>query len=257
MKYRTGITIILLWCAANCFAQLNESDTAKFQMRVSLTGNYQQGNVEVLNIKSKMDFSFSMHRSWVFKSQNSSLYQAFYTKKADNDVFSRNYLYYNPQHKGYPFAIAYISTNFRRKIGSRYFTGAGITLQAVNTKKTVLKISASAVYESTVFKSTAYNYAEYNGADKISLWRGTLYAGGWAYILQKRVRLYYDSYWQPAFNNRHNYRTQFDIGADASLWKGLSFNTLFALTHENVTVNNILKNDKMLTFGLAYAFKVK
>lgn len=257
MKGTTGITILILFCTVNCFAQLNESDTAKFQMRLSLTGNYQQGNVEVLNIKSKIDYSFSIHRTWVFKSQNSSLYQAFYSKKSDNDIFSRNYLYYKPQNKVYPFAIAYISTNFRRKINSRYFAGAGITIQALNIKKTVLKISASAVYENTNFKATGFNYPEYNGTDKINLWRGTLYAGGWSYILQRRVRLYYDGYWQPAFNNRHNYRAQFDIGADAPLWKGLSFNTLFALTHENVIINNILKNDKMLTFGLAYTFSVK
>ncbi len=241
----------------NCLAQLNESDTVKFQLRLSLTGNYQQGNVEVLNIKSKIDFSFSPHRNWVFKSQNSSLYQAFYSKKADNDIFSRNYLYYKPQHKVYPFAITYISTNFRRKIYSRYFAGAGVTWQVVNNNKNVLKLSAITVYERTDFKAPNFNYAEYNGADKISLWRATLYAGGWSYLLQRHIRLYYDGYWQPAFNNRHNYRTQFDIGADFPVWKGLSFTTLFTYTHENVVVNNVFQNDKILTFGLSYNVKVK
>lgn len=242
---------------AKSFAQLNESDTTKFQLGASLTGNYQQGNVEVLNIKSKIDFSFLLDKNWVFKSQNSSLYQAFYSKKADNDVFSRNYLYYKPQHKFYPFAIAYISANFRRKIENRYFTGAGVTYQVINTKNNVLKLSASAVYEATKFKNSLYNYPEYNGNENINLWRATLYVGGWSYLFEKHIRLYYDAYWQPAFKNSNNYRSQFDIGADFPIWKGVSFNALFALTHENVVVEKIKQDDKLLTFGLVYNLKRK
>jgi hypothetical protein len=37
-------------------AQINESDTMKWQLRVSLTGNYQEGNVEALSIRSRSDF---------------------------------------------------------------------------------------------------------------------------------------------------------------------------------------------------------
>jgi len=234
------------------FAQLNESDTVEFQLRGSVTGNYQQGNVEVLNIKSKLDFTFSPQKNWVIKSQNSSLYQAFYSTEADNDIFSRNYIYYKPQNKVYPFAIAYISTNYRRKINFRYFAGAGTTYQLINTKNIVLKLSASAVYEATKFADSVYNYAEYNGNENINLWRGTLYIGGWSYLLQNHLRLYYDAYWQPAFNNSNNYRTQVDIGADFPVWKGLSFNVLFAYTHENVVIANIQQDDKILSFGLAY-----
>jgi hypothetical protein len=242
---------------AKLFAQLNESDTATFQLRVSVTGNYQQGNVEVLNIKSKIDCSYSPHKNWVIKSQNSSLYQAFYSVKADNDVFSRNYIYYKTQHKLYPFVIAYISANFRRKIDNRYFGGAGVTWQAINTKNNVLKFSASTFYESTGFKGNKYNFSAYNGNANINLWRGTLYTGGWNYLLRKHVRLYYDAYWQPAFNNRNNYRTQFDIGSDFPIWKGLSFNMLYTFTHENIVIEKVKQDDKILTFGLSHNLKIR
>lgn len=116
MQKRISSFIILSLSLGKSFAQLNESDTSKFQLRASVTGNYQQGNVEVLNLKSKIDCSFSLHENWVIKTQNNSLYQAFDSVQADNDIFSRNYIYYKPQHKFYPFAIAYISTNYRRKI---------------------------------------------------------------------------------------------------------------------------------------------
>lgn len=249
--------IILLLSLGKSFAQLNESDTTKFQLRASITGNYQQGNVEVLNIKSKLDFTFSPQKNWVIKSQNSSLYQAFYSVEADNDIFNRNYIYYKPQHKVYPFAIAYISTNYRRKIDNRYFAGAGLTYQVINTKINVLKLSASTVYETTHFKSNSYNYNEYNGDDKINLWRGTLYIGGWNYFLEKHIRLYYDAYWQPAFNHSNNYRTQVDVGVDFPIWKGLSFNALYAFTHENVVIEKVKQEDKILTFGIAYNLKIR
>jgi len=127
MKYRPLIIYMLLLSWVSVKAQLNESDTVKFQLRTSLTGNYQQGNVNILTVRSKLDFSFSPVKDFVFKSQNSSLYQEFSSKKADNDIFSRNFIYYKPQKKIYPFGIAYISTNYRRKIDTRLFTGAGLT----------------------------------------------------------------------------------------------------------------------------------
>ncbi|MCC6279852.1 MAG: DUF481 domain-containing protein [Saprospiraceae bacterium] len=253
---RCVIAIALLLAGGSAMAQINESDTARFQMRISLTGIYQNGNVEVATIRSKADVLYAPTKHLVFKSQNVSLYQAFYSNKADNDVFSRNYLYFHPRNKIYPFAIGYLSGNFRRKIDLRYFAGAGATLQIRNTPAHVMKVSASVVYEATRFNSTVYNFSEYNGADKITLWRGTAYLGGWSYLLGRRLRFFYDAYWQPAFGNTRNYRSQFDIGADFPVWKGCSFSMLYTYMHENVVVEKIKKDDRILTFGFAYQIKV-
>jgi len=84
-----------------------------------------------------------------------------------------------------------------------------------------------------------------------------LYAGGWNYLLYKHLRLYYDAFWQPVFNNKNNYRAQFDVGADLPVWAGLSFNVLYTFTHENVVISRIKPNDKILTFGIVYNLKIK
>lgn len=256
LMYFFSATAILLQ-SINGFAQINESDTTKIQIRASFSGNTQKGNIDVLTLRSRLELTYAPVKSLVFKSQNSSLYQAFYKVKADNDVFSRNYLYFQPQHKAYPFAIAYISSNYRRKINLRYFTGLGLTWQVVNRPNLVLKASASTVYENTQFDGVVYNYPEFDGNKKIQVWRGTLYTGGWAYLTHHKIRLFYDAYWQPAFNNPNNYRTQYDLGVDFSIWKGLSFNTLYTFTHENVVVQKIKPEDKILTFGIAYNLKAK
>jgi hypothetical protein len=256
MKLRIYFSAFLLLSWATVKAQLNESDTLKFQLRTSLTGNSQQGNVNIFTIRSKLDFAWSPVKGIVFKSQNSSLYQEFSSKKVDNDIFSRNFFYYKPHKRVYPFGIAYISSNYRRKIDTRLFAGAGVTYQFLNKTFHVIKISANIVYETNTFKGTVYNYNKYNGTNKINLWRGTLFAGGWNYLLNKHLRFYYDAYWQPAFADKNNYRTQFDLGVDFPIWKGLSFNTLYTYTHENVVISNIKQDDKILTFGLAYNLKV-
>jgi hypothetical protein len=249
--------LIFVFTTKGVNAQVNESDTAKFQFRAGFTGNYQQGNVDVLTIKSRVDFSYAPVKHVVFKSQNSSLYQSFYAKKADNDIYSRNYFYYNPQHVVYPFGIAYISTNYRRQVGTRFFGGAGVTVQLLNKPLQVIKVSASSVYETTSFSSNKFNYQRYNGNNKIELWRATLYLGGWHYAANRHIRIYYDAYWQPACNDRHNFRTQFDVGADMPLFKGIAFNVLYSFTHENITVLNIRQDDKILTFGFSCNFKIK
>ena len=257
MKRLLVFLVILFSWASAAFAQLNESDTLKFQLRASLTGNYQQGNVEVLNVRSRLDFVVKVSKDVVFKSQNNSLYQEFYTIKADNDFFSRNYLYYKPENRIYPFAISYISSNYRRKINLRYFAGAGATWQVVNNKKFILKLSASTVYESTNFNGTIYNFSEFDGDEKINTWRGTLYAGGIANLLENHIRLYYSAYWQPSFENSNDSRAEFDVGLDFPIWKGFSFNTHYNYTHEQIVVNKIKQKDRLLSFGLAYNYKIK
>jgi Protein of unknown function, DUF481 len=257
MNSKIFVLSLFLLSWAKSQAQLNESDTVKFQLRTGVSGNWQQGNVNLLAIRSRLEFSFSPAKKWVVKSQNSSLYQEFSSKKADNDIFSRNYLYYQPQKKIYPFAIAYISSNFRRKIATRFFTGAGITYQLLNKPNQVIKFSATAVYETNSFKETTYNYSENNGSKKINLWRGTLFTTGWTYLFKHRLRIYYDAFWQPAFSNKNNYRTQVDIGADLPLWKGLNFTTLYTSAYENVVISNIKQADKIITFGFSYNFKTK
>lgn len=251
-----GFTI-LLWFPFGANAQINESDTLKFQLRASLSGNYQTGNVEDLIIRGKMEFTYTPVHEFVIKSQNNSLYQEFYKVKADNEIYSRNYLYYKPEGRIYPFGIAYISTNYRREINLRSFEGLGLTYQLLKGQDHVIKLSGSAVYEETKFGRIAFNYDNYNGTDQINLWRGTCYLGGWHYFSNRKARFFYEAYWQPAFNNNNNYRTQADIGLEFMLGKGFAFNTLYSYTHENVVILGQKPEDKILTFGISYNLKVK
>ena len=78
------------------FAQLNESDSLKTKASLSLTGFWQDGNVETLIFRAKADFSSTFWKNTVFKTQNSYIYQAFGGDKADEDILSLNFLYLIP-----------------------------------------------------------------------------------------------------------------------------------------------------------------
>lgn len=248
------LIILVIWAAGvrQTNAQLNEADSMAFQLRVGLTGVYQQGNVAVTNVKTKLDVVVNPQNIWVLKSQNSSLYQAFGNGKVDNDIFSRNYIYYRPARVVYPFGMMYISTNYRRKINTRLFASAGMSWPAIRTTNHVVKLSVSTVYERTRFAGSQFNFTRYNGATEIALWRPTVFVAGWHNLLQRHIRLCYDAYWQPAYQQNTNYRTQLDLTLDFPVWKGLSFNMLYAFTHENVVIDKVKQYDAILTFGLAF-----
>lgn len=237
---------------SGAFAQINESDTVRFQFRSGLTGLYQTGNVELLSVRGRLDLALHVSPALVFKTQNNYGYQEFSRRKADEDVFSRNYLYYKPERRVYPYAIAYISTNLRRKLDLRYFAGAGVTYQLYRSVHSILKLSANMVYEESSFRTSNLNDAYYAGQRQINLWRGTLFAAGSSWVFNRKVRLYYDAYWQPAVERTDNYRTQFDVGLDVPVWKGLAINALYTYTRESVVPVTTKADDRICTFGVSY-----
>lgn len=257
MKIRSGLFLVFLVFSPgkNSFAQLDESDSAQSQVRFVLNGNRQKGNVDILMVKGRLDFLLKLNQNFIFKTQNSLLYQEFFENKADLDVFSRNYLYFRPQGKFYPYAIAYISTNFRRKIDHRYFTGVGLTWQVVRSEGHSLKLSTNVIYESTVFDSQNFNFPEFNGNDQINIWRQSIYLRGIHRVFERKLMLFYDAYWQPNLSRSRDFRYQANVGVDLPVWKGLNLNANFLIAFENVVAEKVLSKDSIFTFGLTYQIK--
>jgi hypothetical protein len=249
------ILLFILLCPAMAFGQISEGDTMRFQSRFSTTANWQTGNVELLAIRSRWDMTVAIAPKVVFKTQNAFLYQEFFRTKVDQDIFSRNFLYFNPQKRFYSLAISHFITNYRRKIDFRYFVGLGVSWQAVRTSKNLVKFSMSAIYEETKFANTIYNESSYNGSNKISTWRATLWAFGRHSLLNKKLIAHYEAYVQPSLEFASNYRWQTEIGFDVPLYKGLSFTTNFIYTYENVVIQTNKKFDSIFTVGFSHQFK--
>ena len=156
------LIILLLFCPLSLGAQINESDTFKLKADLALTGVLQDGNVQTVIFRAKSELIYKPWKKWVFKTRNSYVYQEFGQTKADEDILSLNFLYFDPERKVYPLLIGIASTNFRREIRVRSLLGGGVTFQVLNEKEHWLKISLSGEYEQTDFKQTRFNRSEYN-----------------------------------------------------------------------------------------------
>lgn len=230
-------------------AQINESDTLSFKANLSLTGFYQGGNVETFIFRAKSDLSIKPLRQWVFKTQNSYVYQEFGKVKADEDILSLNFIYFNPERKIYPLALGFFSTNFRREIAIRYLTGGGITFQLLEKKKDWLKVALSSEYESTLFNLSDFNQDEYDGSDRINTYRGTIWVNGKYHLFKKKMIVTHEVYYQPSLEKSNNYRWQADVGLEFPIWKYLNFKINYIHTYESIVVANQQEEDTFLTFG--------
>lgn len=259
IKYRVHRRVILaflLTFSCYCsFAQLNESDTSKIQIKANINGIRQTGNVDVGIIRSRSEFAIKLSEKIVFKSQNNSLYQEFSGFKADNDINSRNYLYYNPEKRIYPFAMAYIQSNYRLKIQQRFFYGAGATIQLNKKENHSLKTSASIVYETTKYSVNAFNEAFYSGSNVIKIFRPTLYLAGNYKLAKQKIKFHYSGYWQPGIATISNQRLLGEAGIEFNVWKALSLNLQYQTIYEEVVPIKIKQFDAMFTVGVNYQFK--
>ena len=231
-------------------AQIDESDTLKVKASLSVTGFWQGGNVETWIFRTSADVRFQALERWVFDTKNSFVYQAFGRQKADEDLLSRNFLYFNPKQRVYPLLIGIASSNFRRRIDVRYLIGGGITYQILTKKENWLKFSISSEYERTNFNQDNFNLAEYNGNSSINTLRGTLWLNGRHQILDKKIIFKHESYFQPSLQRSNNFRWRTDLGLEIPFWKFISFTINYVDTFESIVIEGQRLEDRLLSFGL-------
>ena len=241
--------LFLLLVPYFAMAQINESDTLNVKASLSLTGLYQGGNVETIIFRAKSDFSAKLWKNWVYKNQNSYVYQAFNKEKADEDILSLNFLYLNPNRKIYPFVLGFASTNYRREINLRYLIGTGVTFQVLNKNKNWLKLSISGEYENTDYDQAIFNYDTFNGNESINTFRGTIWMNGKYHVFKDKIIVNHEIYVQPSLEQEKNYRWQGDIGVEFPIWKYLNFKINYRHTFESLVILNQEQDDRFLTFG--------
>lgn len=247
MKYLLiGFFIVL---PVSLSAQINESDTLRTKASLSLTGFYQDGNVQTKIFRAQSEVSFHPWNKAVFKTNNSYVFQEFGNQKADEDVLSLNFLYLNPEKKIHPFLLGFVSTNFRRRIDLRFLTGGGVTYQIVDSGSEWLKVSVSGEYEQTDFASSDFNRNEFDGNREINTLRGTVWISGRYNLFDDKVIFSHESYYQPSLEYSNNYRWRADLKLELPIWEFLNVNINYLRTFESVVIENQKQRDEFLTFG--------
>lgn len=247
-----AVGIYMLVATQALYGQLNESDTAKLQLRFGLSGAWQKGNINLSILRAQAEAVSNGKMKWVFKTQNNALLQKFAKKLADRDFTSRNFIYYNPKRRFYPFGMIQLQGNYRRGINFRQFSGAGLTWQILHKPLVNVKLSGSLVYETTQFVSDQFDDSNYDGNRLVKLGRMTVYASAFFRFPGNRTRLSLSAFYQPAMTDLKNLRSQFDASLETPLLKNLLFSTTYLYTYEQLTLSNTKQSDQILTFGLVY-----
>lgn len=251
MKPRQLLLLGLLLPLASS-GQLDESDTLQTQLRIDLNGQYQTGNVSLVLLRTRAELSTRLGRALVFKTQNNYLYQEFSGRRADEDLNSRNYLYFRPQRRMYPFAMAYLQTNYRRKLDLRFFSGVGVSWKVIEKPLGFVKLSASLVYEHNRFSGIDFNQDQYDSRNELGFWRPTVYVQGGLRLNQGQTRMSGHAYLQSGVQSTQNQRLQVELVAEQQLWRHLSMSIHYSYWYEQLAVVGIMPTDKLLSLGLRW-----
>ncbi|TAE22261.1 MAG: DUF481 domain-containing protein [Cytophagales bacterium] len=235
-------------------AQLNESDSIPLQMKFTTTGSYLDGVVNRLLLVNRAEIAYS-RPTWGFSSRNDYQFGRTFYRQTENDVLSYNFLYLKPMRRSYPYLMLLVETHYRRKINFRYQPGIGISYNLIQTPHNLLKVSLTGSFEHSKFGGT--NFDNYQNTDPtndvIETWRATGRVFGRHRLLNNRLRLLYEVWFQQSVLDGANFRYHTDDALEFPLSKKVAFRLGFRYTFENVKLVGNKPYDLFLTYGITLA----
>lgn len=248
MKYL--LLLLILVSEANSFAQLNESDSVFWQLKVSSTGTVLDGNIARTLILNRLEV-INANEHWGVSTKNDYQYGRTFHKLTENDFISYNFLYLRPFAQVYPYLMGLVETNLRRKIDFRYQIGPGISWNVINKKQTNLKLSFTGTFESTAFAGNVFEESFYSGCSSIDTWRLTGRIFG-KHLFSDKIRVSYEFWFQQSLDKSVNYRYHTEETLEIPLTSRLAFRTALRYSYENIQLEGLKPYDLLWTFGLSY-----
>jgi hypothetical protein len=233
------------------WAQLTESDTLKLGYKIAVNGSWITGNVERLIINNNLDLSH-VGKSIGLKTSNSYTYGKIFKRETENDIFSRNFLYLNPRKRLYPYAMLWLQNSTRQRIEFRYQAGVGVTYGLIRQTNHHLKISTTITHEKTRYDGEIFFQDPKNLTKNIvDNWRSTFRLLGEHKLFKGKIRAHYETWYQPALDDRNNWRYFLNAALELPISKHISFRSSLIYSHDNIVLTNIKRDDKIVTFGLS------
>lgn len=229
------------------WAQLNESDSIRWQVKFNATGSVLDGNVARTLLLNRLEVARA-NEKFGLSTRNDYQYGTARHKLTENDVISYNFVYLKPLSKVYPYVMGLVETNLRRRIDFRYQVGPGVSWNIVQQKSSLLKLSVTGTYENTRYNGTIFDDAKYNGANVIETWRATGRIFG-KHILKSKIKISYEFWWQQSLNDSFNYRYHTEEALEFPIAKNVSLRTAFRYSYENVELLGLKPFDLFWTYG--------
>ncbi len=230
-------------------AQLNKKDTVDWQIKLSASGSLLDGNVARLLLVNRLEIAHAQP-AWGLSTRSDYQYGTTRRVTTENDFVSYNFFYLHPLHKIYPYLMAIVETNYRRKIEFRYQVGPGSSYTAWSKRNNLLRLSITGTYEHSRFGETKFKYIADTLSNTITVWRITGRIFCRQKLFEDKLNLLYEFWWQQSITDYHNYRLYNEAVFEVPLCKEFSFRTGFRYTYENVRLEKLKPFDLFWTFGL-------
>ncbi len=242
--------LLLPTCVA---AQLTETDTVGFELKLSLNGSRAAGNIErtLVALGGEMIKS-NADRTWVYKTQNSYRYGAVRSIRTENDFVLGNYLYYQPDRRVYPYLMALYENNLIKRIDRRIGGGGGITFAILKTSSVLLKVSTTAFVDYTLYSNSVHEGV--HQFTDVTTFRPSLRIF-WRYRFKNGIIAYTEGVDQFSVTGKGNHRIAASGGLVCPLSRRISFTSRIEYTHEDIVSDGVQANDWYSLVGLNLQFQ--
>jgi Protein of unknown function, DUF481 len=239
---------IALALSSQLFAQLNESDSIRWQLKFNSTASVLDGNVARTLLLNRFEVAHA-NKKWGISTRNDYQYGRTRYILTENDVISYNFIYLKPLAKVYPYFMGLVETNLRRRIDFRYQVGPGVSWNVVNDKSSLLKLSITGTYENTRYNGSVFDDDKYNGSNTIETWRATGRVFG-RHVLKSKLKFTYEFWWQQSLSEQVNYRFHTEEAIELPITKHIAFRTAVRYSYENIELVGLKPFDLLWTYGL-------
>lgn len=237
-------------------AQISEVDTLRWQYRITATGNWSRGNIEQFMLLGTAELAH-VKEHWGFKSALNYQYGTFFYRQTLGEGIWRNFVYVNPKARLYPYLMLWYQQSHQRGIDDRTQVGPGLTYVLFRKNAQLLKLSATATYESSTFCTASYRERADLTDPVIETWRLTGRLYGEHKLFEGLMRLQYEAWVQPSLTDGENLRTLVDAGLIFPLKKGFALRQAVNWSYESVVQQRNTYEDLLWTFGISYEGRSK
>ena len=229
-------------------AQLLEKDTTAWSSALAGSFFLSTGNVDRLLLRADAAVKH-LAPGWGFSSEQTYQYGTFGAFQTENDLFSRNFLYYQPRKQVYPYAMLWLESNYRKRIDFRYQVGPGVSWNLLGSDKHRMKCSLTGTYERTHFAGNDFVNADPQSSAVIETLRLTGRIYGTHRLAGGKLLLLYEGWFQQSLRFRSNYRFHTHVVVQAPISRTVSLQSRLDYLYEHVVLRGVAPGDLYLTVG--------
>lgn len=252
LKIGIFVTVMFL-CRSMAVAQLQETDTSRWQLNVSLSGKLNTGNIQRFIITPEINVThIARNKKWGVALGERYTYGTFAKRRTENDVLSRNFLYLFPEKRIYPFVMLWMNTHKGQELRFRYQAGVGVTFVPLQKRKHTIKLSLTASYEQNWYNEAGIININDLSTSRYNTFRATFRLAGNHLFAKDLILLYYESYFQQSLQQRRNFRLFAEGGLNVKVFKGLGIKTFVSYEYQTAHLETEKDYDLIFNFGLNY-----